>query len=429
MLINLIDFSLFFNIIIYIINYITKLLFLYNNMLDISKYSSLKYFLFGSFYFAEGIHLALSTVLIVIYFTERDISIATTTLVVGIAYLPWVFKFILGTLTDYFVKLGRKFFIILGGMLGAGFLFPLAIIDPKTSLAQFTILLFLSHTFVVLLDISSDAWAIQIAKSHERGKVNASMTAGMFSGMAFCTLVLSYIADKYNFSTMFIAAGIVILATIILPLVIKEKKLVTQRQPILSLVISEFRKKNTRIVALFGFVAAMNFGMMIMIIPEYMMTVLGLDVVQTGLMTTLFPIATVIGALTGGTLSDRWGRKKTLYIFLLGAIITSALFITATTWQILAVLYPLIGFIQGSTSFAVLMALYMDNTNPTIGATQFSFFTSISNFGDIGIAMISGSLVVLLGYQRFFLYAALIIVPALVILHFVQEKQEIRKEE
>jgi len=398
-------------------------------MLDISKYSSLKYFLFGSLYFAEGIHLALSTVLIVIYFTERDISIATTTLVVGIAYLPWVFKFILGTLTDYFVKWGRKFFIILGGILGAGFLLPLSIIDPKTSLVQFTILLFLSHTFVVLLDISSDAWAIQIAKSHERGKVNASMTAGMFSGMAFCTLVLSYIADNYNFSTMFIAAGIVILATIILPLVIKEKKLVTQRQPILSLVISEFRKKNTRIVALFGFVAAMNFGMMIMIIPEYMMTVLELDVVQTGLMTTLFPIATVIGALTGGTLSDRWGRKKTLYIFLLGAIITSALFITATTWQILAVLYPLIGFIQGSTSFAVLMALYMDNTNPTIGATQFSIFTSISNFGDIGIAMISGSLVVLLGYQRFFLYAALIIVPALVILHFVQEKKEIRKEE
>jgi MFS family permease len=395
-------------------------------MLDISKYSSLKYFLFGSLYFAEGIHLALSTVLIVIYFNEKDISIATTTLVVGIAYLPWVVKFILGTLTDFLAKLGRKFFIILGGILGAGFLFPLAIIDPKTSLVPFTILLFLSHTFVVFLDVSSDAWAIQVAKSHERGKVNASMTAGMFSGMAFSTLVLSYIANTYTFSTMFIAVGIIILATIILPLVIKEKKIVKQKQSILSLVISEFKKKNTKIVALFGFVAAMNFGMMIMIIPEYMMTVLDLDVVQTGLMTTLYPIATVFGAVTGGTLSDYWGRKKTLFIFLSGALITSALFITATTWQTLAILYPLIGFLQGSTSFAAKMALYMDNTNPAIGATQFSIFTSISNFGDIGIAMISGSLVVLLGYQRFFLYAALIIGPALLLLYFVQEKQDIK---
>lgn len=398
-------------------------------MFDISKISSLKYLLFGSLYFAEGIHLSLSTILIVIYFTEKDISIATTTIVVGIGYLPWVFKFILGALTDYLIKYGRKFFIILGGVLGAGFLFPLTIIDPETSILLFTILLFLSHTFVVFLDISADAWAIQVTKSHERGKVNASMTAGMFSGVAFGTSVLSYIAGNYTFSTMFIAAGIVILATIILPLAIEEKKLIKKRQPILSIVISEFKKKNTRIVALFGFVAAMNFGMMIMIIPEYMMTALELDVIQTGLITTLFPIATVLGAITGGTLADRWGRKKTLYIFLSGALIASALLITATTWQILAVLYPLIGFLQGCTSFAALMALYMDNTNPAIGATQFSIFTSISNFGDIGVATISGTLVVLLGYPRFFLYAALIIGPALLILHFVQEKQEIRKEE
>ena len=65
-------------------------------MFDISKYSSLKYFLFGSLYFAEGIHLALSTVLIVIYFTEKDISIATTTLVVGIAVAVIVLLALMG---------------------------------------------------------------------------------------------------------------------------------------------------------------------------------------------------------------------------------------------------------------------------------------------------------------------------------------------
>jgi len=398
------------------------------NMLDVSKISSLKYFLFGSLYFAEGIHLSLSTILIVIYFTEKDISIATTTLVVGIGYLPWVFKFILGTLSDYFIKLGRKIFIIIGGVLGAGFLIPLSIIDPKTTLVPFTIFLFLSHTFVVLLDISADAWAIQVAKSHERGKVNASMTAGMFSGMAFGTSVLSYIAGTYSFNTMFITASIVILTTIILPIITRERRLIKKRQAILSLIIQEFKKQNTKIVALFGFIAAMNFGALIMIIPDYMMNFLDLDVIQTGLITTLFPIATVIGAVTGGSLADYWGRKKTLYLFFSCTIVVSALLITATTWQILAVLYPIIGFLQGSTSFAALMALYMDNTNPTIGATQFSIFTSISNFGDIGVAMISGSLVVLLGYQRFFLYAALIVGPALLILRFVQEKHIIEKK-
>ena len=222
-------------------------------MLDVSEYSTLKYFLFGSLYFAEGIHLALSTILIVIYFTEQEISIATCTLVVGIGYLPWVFKFLLGMLTDYFIKLGRKFFILLGGTLGARFLIPLSIINPKDSIILFTLFLFISHTFVVFLDISSDAWAIQVAKSHERGKVNASMTAGMFSGVAFGTSVLSFIADSYGFNVMFISTSIVILASIILPLIVKEKKLVTKRQKIFSIIISEFKKKNTKIVAIFGF--------------------------------------------------------------------------------------------------------------------------------------------------------------------------------
>jgi hypothetical protein len=63
----------------------------------------------------------------------------------------------------------------------------------------------------------------------------------------------------------------------------------------------------------------------------------------------------------------------------------------------------------------------MDVTNPKIGGTQYSFLSSISNFGEIGIAMISGSLVVFLGYNRFFLYTALIIGVSLLILYFVRE--------
>jgi hypothetical protein len=63
----------------------------------------------------------------------------------------------------------------------------------------------------------------------------------------------------------------------------------------------------------------------------------------------------------------------------------------------------------------------MDITNPKIGATQFSILASIHNFGDISISMISGSLVLMLGYDRFFLYSALIIGPALLILYFIKE--------
>ena len=387
----------------------------------------MKYLLFGTLYFSEGLLLALSTVILIIYFTHKDISIATATLVGGIVYIPWILKFIFGPVTDYFIKYGRKPFIIIGGILGAIFLFPLAVIDPKVALIPFTLVLFISHIFIVFLDVSVDAWAIQISKIHERGKVNAAMTGGLFGGSAFGSSVFAITANAVGFDMVFITAGLIILLTIILPLLVTEKKIVKERQKIASLLITEFKKKNTRLIALFGFIVAMNFGMLIFIIPEYMMNVLKLDIAQTGVINSAFPIATVIGAFTGGVIVDKWGRKKIMYIFLTILLISSALLTIADTWQILAFIYSMIGFLTGAALFTAMGALFMDITNPKIAATQYSILASITNFGDIGIAMISGALVLMLGYSRFFLYASWIIGPALLILYFIKEKNTSEK--
>jgi len=249
------------------------------------------------------------------------------------------FKIRLGPLTDFFIKYGRKPFIIIGGILGAIFLFPLAVIDPKVALIPFTLLLFVSHIFIVFLDVSVDTWAIQISKVRERGKVNAAMYGGLFGGSAFGSSVFALIASAVGFNMVFITAGLIILLTIIFPLLVTEKKIVKERQKITPLVTTEFKKKNTLLVALFGFFVAMNFGMLIFIIPEYMMNVLKLDMAQTGIINSAFPIATVIGAFIGGVIVDKWGRKKIMYIFLAIILISSALLTIADTWQILIFIY------------------------------------------------------------------------------------------
>ena len=153
-------------------------------MLDIDKISSLKYLLFGSLYFSEGIQFAIASVIVVLYFTELEISLATTTLISGIAAAPWMLKFIFGPITDYYIKYGRKPFIITGVIFGSTSLFLLAIIDPTKTLILFAILLFISHLSVIIIDVSVDGWAIQISQENERGKVNAAMTAGLLGGMA-----------------------------------------------------------------------------------------------------------------------------------------------------------------------------------------------------------------------------------------------------
>ncbi|MCK4364791.1 MAG: MFS transporter [Thermoplasmatales archaeon] len=390
-------------------------------MLDLAKHPLLKYLLFGNIYFANGLQGALLLVIIIVYFTELDISIATATLVAGAASIPFALKFLFGPISDYYIKYGRKPFIILGGVLLGVSMFPLAFIDPTVALVPFTLLLFIGVIGIVLFDVAADAWAIQTTKVNERGKVNSAMFGGMFLGWAIGSILLSSVAKHFGYNMVFIVTGLIIILTMILPLSTKERIILKKRPKIGKLLVLEFKKKNTLLIAFFGLLASLNFGMILFIIPEYMMNVLKLDVAQIGLLSSLFPIATAIGAVTGGVISDKWGRKKTIYIFLIGALIFSPLLVFANSWQMLAIIYPIVGFLQGGSAFAAVMALFMDITNPKIAGTQFSILTSITNFGDYSVAIISGTLVVMLGYQRFFLYATWLIGPALILLHFIKE--------
>jgi len=390
-------------------------------MLDLTKCPSLKYFLFGSLYFAEGLIFALSTVIIVLFFAEKNISIEITTLVGGIAFAPWMLKFLFGPTIDFFGKYGRKIFCIAGGMIGAISLIIVAFVDPKIAIIPFTSLLFIGHSGIVLLDVSADAWAIQTTKVNERGKINAAMYIGLFGGSAIGGIILSCIATFYGFEIVFIITGFLILLSLILALFVKEHKLDIKRKIIKKLLIKEFKKRNTLIVLFFCVLVAMNFGMLMFVIPDYMQKVLLLDKIQTGLLASVNPISLVMGATIGGSLSDKVGRKKILYVSLLGLLISSAFLVTCDTWEKLGIIYAIIGFCTGASLYSTIGALLMDITNPKIGGTQYSFLASISNFGELGIGMISGSILLYLGHFRFFLYAAVIIGASLLTLYFVQE--------
>lgn len=390
-------------------------------MIDILKYRALKYFLFGSLYFSEGLQFSMVTVLIILYFSDKGFPIEVTTLVAGIAASPFILKFIWGPITDYFVKYGKKPFIVMGGLLGGICLFIVAFIDPNEALLLFTIFFFLSHVGVVFIDVTADGLAIQISKYDQRGKINAAMTTGLFVGLGIGAPLLATIAEFYSFTTAFIVAGFIIISTIILPIFIKEIRYVRKRQKIAKLLIQEFKKKNTILITLFGVVSAINLGMLILIIPDYMKNVLLLDNIQTGILSSLYPLGIVTGAILGGILVDKYGRKKILYISLTGLLIVSGLLIFVDSWQMIAILISLVGFLQGSSMYSGIIALFMDICNKKIGASQYAILTSISNFGEIGIATVTGALVVFLGYTRFFLFTAWIVAPALLLLYFVKE--------
>ena len=395
-------------------------------MIDITKHRFSQYFLFGSLYFTEGLNKVFAVVVLPIYFLEKGVPPEMITLVIGIAATPMIIKFVWGGIVDYFIKFGRRFFIILGGVLTILSLFLLAFIDPGIALIPFIVVLFICWSGVGFLDVSSDALAIEISEEHERGKINGSMYAGQNIGMAFGAIFLPFIGKIFGYPIVFISAGLIVLLIILFPLLVKETKRIKKQEKMGSLLLSEFKKKLSIQVAVFAVLVTISSGMLLFLATLYMNINLQIDIALIGFITMIFTLAMAAGSIIGGALADKLGRKSALYILIWASMIFTALLIFTNTWENFVILYGIVGFLQGGYH-AAFLAMYMDVTNPKVGATQFSIFTGLGNLGAIGAGAISGTLFVMLGINRVFLYSAWAFGPALLILHFIRLKKQIRK--
>lgn len=366
---------------------------------------------------------AIVTVIVLLYLVEIGISLPIATLVAGIINTPWILKVIWGPIVDYFLRLGRKRFILMGGLLAAACLFIVTFIDPTAALIPFTAILFLGHVGIGFIDVSADGWAIQISREKERGKINGAMYAGLTIGWGLGSFMFSYIAYNYSFNLVFVMGGILVLLTLIFPFIVTEEIVVKKRQKVASLLLGEFKKRTTQLIALYSPVVSINLGILMLAVPLFMRNILEMNIAQIGLINALFPFGMAVGALIGGITADKWDRKNNQYVYIGASIVFSASLIFADTWQTLAIIYILIGVLYGCWTSA-LMATYMDICNPKVGASQFAILTSLCNVGEMGIGnTIAGSLVSTLGFNRTFLYSAWVYGPALLILFVIRLKK------
>jgi PAT family beta-lactamase induction signal transducer AmpG len=391
-------------------------------MVTIENKRGLKYILFGSLYFSEGLMIAITTVATSLYLREKAVSIPVTTLIIGIVNVPWMLKFVWGPIVDYFIRFGRRTFIILGGILSVSCMFLVSLVDPSTSLLPFTLLIFLSHVGIGFIDVSTDAWAIDVSTDKDRGKINGSMFAGQYGAWAIGAALFPFIGSRYGYSYAYLLNAVLILLILLFPFIVKETSKLKVKERIVSLVFKEFRKKTVLLVAVFSPLVFMNEGIMSYIIPIYMRDGLGISDVQIGFIAMILPVFLAVGSLVGGVVTDKIGRKTTLYVFIGLNIVFTASLIFADTWWKLSIIYGIIGFLMGGHSTAS-CALFMDVTNPKIGATQYGILTGIANVGLNGGGMITGSMAVALGFSRTFLYAAWVFGPALIVLYFIQIKK------
>ena len=355
-------------------------------------------------------------IIVPLYLIEKNVPIPIITLVMGIGELPWGVKFIWGGIIDFYHKYGRKKFTVYGTFVGAICFLILAIVDQYFSIISFTFFLFIGHVGICFLDTSADAWAIDITKKGERGKINASMQVGKMISNHLFAPILIIIGVTLGYYISFIIIGLIILTTSIFPISVKYTNRKIKQVKIWSLMKNEFKKKSTKIATLYLFLSVLNPGIIVALIVLYGKTVLNLDDMTIGLIGAFLIIAIVPGAYIGGFLSDKLGRKPPLFIFFMIIFFTSIGFIFTTDVILSIILLTIINFAWNAL-YPINWALLMDITNPKIGASEFSVISSIINLGDIGTNAIAGTLVVLIGFQNVFLLSAILVIPAVSILY------------
>jgi PAT family beta-lactamase induction signal transducer AmpG len=341
----------------------------------------------------------------------------------GFGELPWALKFVWGGIIDFYHKFGRKKFTIFGTILGAlGFLI-LSIIDQFFSIIFFALFLFIGHLGVGFLDAGADAWAIDISTKDDRGKINASMNIGSSASGSIGGPILVIIGVSFGYNISFLITGLIILFFTLFPLLVEYKPRKIDKLEIWPLIKEEFSKKSTRYTTLYFLFSVLSPALLLTIIVLYAKTVLIWDDTFIALVSIILLFGgTIPGSLLGGFLADKFGRKSTLYIFLILSIIFSISLIFTTNMYILI---PLVGmlYLSWNATTAANWAMVMDIINPKIGASEHEVICSIVNFGDTVISAVAGTLVVLIGFQNIFLLAAIILIPAIITLYPIKSSK------
>jgi MFS transporter, PAT family, beta-lactamase induction signal transducer AmpG len=347
----------------------------------------------GALYFAQGIPWGFISVGYIVFLTDQGASNTAVGSALAAAYLPWSFKAFAGPFIDLFPsrRFGRRRpYIVVAEFLMGATLLALVAIDPAQRLDLVAVALFAHNTFAAIQDVATDALAIDVLPIEERGKANsitwASKSAGIVAGGGGGTLF----AKVFGWPALFVAIALLIWLVMVLVILVPERpagaeseaaakkrldlrelgRVFAFREPILAIVIAALTPAGYALYA-----------------PVFT-RMLRADLHQSEgtiamISGTLDPIASVVGALAGGLLADRFGTRRVMGVCM--AVIGASLLVFSVTqrfWP--SVLYLstwiIVEKFAESAYNAASFAFFMTLSNPAVGATQFAVYMATTNF-------------------------------------------------
>ena len=397
-------------------------------------------------YVAQGIPWGFMTVTFVTFLAAEGVAAKDLALLLTLGTLPWSLKFLWGPVIDRYQyrPMGRRRPWIL--LAQTGMILVLILLafnaNAETDIQVLAGMFLVYNIFTSLQDVSTDALAVDVLKTHELEKVNSYMftskaVGGIIGGAGLGTII-SFTGIK---GAIVMQIPILILIMMV-PLFMRERpgeklfpwsddegsKFVANEvenqnfREIIGKVKTAFSLKSTRLGIVLSLVLSLSF-FLIPVLPLLFIRELGwsqeeFNATKGGLILFLTMLAYIIGGHLGRIVG---GKSVIIYASLAGAIITAIWGLTEVWWSsniFMISIWSVRTFVFAMVSINV-FSLMMRITWSEVGGTQFTAYMAMMNLSAIIGYQLTEPLAGRFDYPTLFLIAAvletLLIVAALYI--------------
>ncbi|MBC5764603.1 MFS transporter [Ramlibacter albus] len=389
---------------------------------------------FFALYITEGIPLGFAATAIATQLRRQGVGPAEIGAFVASFYLPWAFKWAVGPFIDVYrsKRWGhRRGWILFTQVMMVVTLLALIPIPLPSQLGLFTVILFIHNSFGAMQDVAIDSLAVNTLGEDERGLANGLMFAGAGVGQALGGSGVLFLLDWVPFQTTFVFVALAIslvTGAIVLPMkeaaaqalevAPGESRWRAAAKEMRSFAVESFRSFiGTRGAFYALFFALLPAGAMSLglALQSNLAVEIGMKDDEVGALALWTGLVSSVAMVIGGWLSDKWGRRRTLAVYMLGMSFP----VLYLMWILQQAGYvmprepggaPLPGLIwhfwianfwysvfQG-LMYGTRTAIMMDVTNPRVAATQFTAYMAMMNLAIAIAAMWQGVAVEAWGY-------------------------------
>ena len=345
-------------------------------------------------------------------------------------------------------------------------LVSLSLFDPKTSLTTIVAFAVLTAFSSATQDITIDAWRIEAIEDEYQGAMAGTYQLGYRIGMILAGSMAFVIADFYSWGVAYLCMAVFMIVGIISTFIVSEPDHTLRDQEwateerVVSLLERKqhlpekirnlqawfvgavicpfadfFARNGWNALIILSFIAVFRMSditLGVMAFPFYQD--MGYSGSEIGIVSGLVgKFITISGALIGGVLVVHYGVMRMLLAGAIIVIATNLLFAWLAGQQPLVIwLILVVGAdnLAGGLAGTVFIAYLSSLTNRAYTATQYALFSSIMLLLPKFIGGFSGVVVDASSYPIFFLYAAALGLPAvlLILVLMKKEKRKIKNE-